>query len=206
MDQIKIGRFIAERRKEQALTQMQLADKLGITDRAVSKWERGLSLPDASLMLDLCSLLGITVNELLCGEKISMEDNERVSEQNLVEMAQLKETSDKRLLTMEIVIGLLSTAFLFVMVGLAAWIMTIQDRAWIAVLMIAFGFLQFVVAMCFALKIEQVAGYYECRVCGHRYVPGYKQIVMAPHMARTRRMKCPKCGKKTWQKKVIGKE
>lgn len=65
MDQIKIGRFIAEKRKEQKMTQVQLAEKLGITDRAVSKWETGKSLPDASIMLELCGLLGITVNDLL---------------------------------------------------------------------------------------------------------------------------------------------
>ena len=63
MNQIKIGRFIAECRKEENLTQMQLADKLNITDKAVSKWERGIAMPDASLMLDLCSILGICVNE-----------------------------------------------------------------------------------------------------------------------------------------------
>ena len=206
MDQIKIGRFIAERRKEQELTQLQLAEKLGITDRAVSKWDRGLSLPDASLMLDLCALLRITVNDLLSGEVVSMENYNAEMEKNLIDVVREKEKTDRRLLSLEIVIGLLSTVFLFVMVGLASWIMTIQDRAWIAIAMIAFGFIQFVVAMYFGLKIEQVAGYYECKACGHRYVPGYKQVLMAPHMGRTRHMRCPACGKKTWQKKVIGKE
>lgn len=206
MDQIKIGRFIAEKRKERGWTQMQLAEKLMITDRAVSKWERGLSLPDASLMLELCGLLRITVNDLLCGEVVSMENNKEVSEKTMVELVKLKEASDKRLLTMEVVIGFLSSIFLLVMVGLASWIMTLQDQAWIAVVMITFGFLQFIVAMIFALRIEQVAGYYECAACGHRYVPSYKQVLMAPHMGRTRKMKCPACGKKTWQKKVIGKK
>ena len=73
MDQIKIGRFIAERRRLQGLTQAQLAQKLNITDRAVSKWETGRSLPDATLMLALCEILGISVNELLSGEKVTME-------------------------------------------------------------------------------------------------------------------------------------
>ena len=73
MDQIKIGKFIAECRKEKGFTQMQLAEKLGITDKAISKWERGLSMPDSSIMLTLCDMLGISVNELLNGEKIMME-------------------------------------------------------------------------------------------------------------------------------------
>lgn len=70
MDQLKIGRFIAQQRKDVGLTQLQLAEALGITDRAVSKWERGKSLPDASLMLPLCKILQITVNDLLHGEVI----------------------------------------------------------------------------------------------------------------------------------------
>ena len=69
MNQIKIGKFIAERRKLVGLTQMQLADQLGITDKAVSKWERGIAMPDTSLMLQLCGILRISVNELLNGEK-----------------------------------------------------------------------------------------------------------------------------------------
>ena len=84
MDQIKIGRFIAERRKLQGLTQAQLAEKLNITDRAVSKWETGRSLPDATLMLALCEILGISVNELLSGEKVTMENNQQKNEQLLL--------------------------------------------------------------------------------------------------------------------------
>ena len=70
MHQIKIGKFIAERRKKNSLTQMRLAEKLNITDRAVSKWENGKSMPDSSIMLDLCSELKISVNELLCGRTL----------------------------------------------------------------------------------------------------------------------------------------
>ena len=87
MNQIKIGEFISSQRRKNNLTQAALAEKLGITDRAVSKWERGKGLPDASLMLDLCEILGITVNELLNGEKISMENNNQKNEQLLLEMA-----------------------------------------------------------------------------------------------------------------------
>ena len=72
MNQIKIGRFIAECRKKENLTQMQLAEKLGITDKAVSKWERGVAMPDTSIMLELCAILNINVNELLSGEKINI--------------------------------------------------------------------------------------------------------------------------------------
>ena len=206
MDQIKIGRFIAEKRKERGLTQAQLAETFGITDRAVSKWETGRSLPDASIMLELCGLLGITVNDLLCGEVVSMEKYNEETEKNLIEMVRQKEAADKRLLTVEIVFGLISTAFLFAMLAVGVVFMWLEKPLWTFFLLVGIGLAQFIVFAAFALKIEQVAGYYECGKCGHRYVPTYKSVNMAMHMGRTRYMKCPKCGKKSWQKKVIGKE
>ena len=206
MDQIKIGKFITEKRKEQGLTQAQLAEKLGITDRAVSKWETGRSLPDASIMLELCGLLKITVNDLLSGEVVSMENYNEQVEKNLFDMAAAKEQADRRLLQMEIVIGLVSVLFFFAMLAVGVVFMYMERPMWIFWLLFGGGIAQFIVCMMFALRIEQVAGYYECAACGHRYVPAYRSVNMAMHMGRTRYMKCPKCGKRTWQKKVIGKD
>ena len=203
MDQQKIGRFIAAKRKEHKLTQVQLAEKLGITDRAVSKWETGKSLPDASIMLDLCEQLGITVNDLLCGEVVSMEKYNEKTEQNLLEMIKLKEETDKRMLSLEIVIGALALAFMFSMIFIAA---LIEMADAIRALLICIGIVQFLIAIIFALRIEQTAGYYACANCGHRYVPTYVSVFFAMHAGRTRYMKCPCCGKMSWQKKVIGKE
>ena len=203
MNQIKIGRFIAERRKEQKLTQMQLAEKLGITDRAVSKWETGKSLPDASIMLELCGLLKITVNDLLSGEVVSMNNYNEKSEKNLLEMIKQKKQADKRLLSLEIVIGLMSVMFLFSMIFIAA---LIEMQDWLKVVLIVFGFVIFMIGILVALRIEQVAGCYECKKCGHKYVPTYRSVYLATHMGRTRYMKCPSCGKKSWQKKVISRE
>ena len=89
MDQIKIGKFIAECRKKNNLTQMQLAEKLDITDRAISKWENGKAMPDSSIMLDLCKELKISVNELLSGEVIEMNNYNVELEKNLIEMGKL---------------------------------------------------------------------------------------------------------------------
>ena len=100
MDQVKIGKFIAERRRQANLTQMQLAEKLNITDRAVSKWETGRSLPDSAIMLELCEVLKITVNDLLCGEVVTMDNYTKELENNLIELVKQKEQSDKRLLRM----------------------------------------------------------------------------------------------------------
>ena len=204
MDQIRIGRFIAEKRKEQGLTQMRLAEMLGITDRAVSKWETGRSMPDASVMLELCSILGITVNDLLSGEVVTMEKYDKKTEEILLDMVRQKEAADKRLLKFEIVIMVISAGFLAVMLALAVWLAKTQAMVGIPVLLIVIGLAQFLVAGLFALRIEQTAGYYECAGCGHRYVPTYASVNLAMHMGRTRYMKCPACGKWSWQKKVLG--
>lgn len=95
MDQEKVGKFIAECRKEKGLTQAQLAEKFGISNRAVSKWETGKSLPDASIMIDLSNYLGITVNELLTGERFDMEEYKEKAEQTIVEVQKEKEQTKK---------------------------------------------------------------------------------------------------------------
>ncbi|MBR5136613.1 MAG: helix-turn-helix domain-containing protein [Clostridia bacterium] len=203
MDQLKIGRFISNCRKAKGLTQMQLAERLNITDRAVSKWETGRALPDASIMLDLCSLLEISVNDLLSGEVVAMENYNKELENKLIEMVKQKEEADKRLLRMEVVIGVLSVIVLFVPLFIAAYA-PLED--WQRVILIFTGFIPAIVGFAYAMKLEQVAGYYKCRHCGHTYVPELKAMYKAPHMGRTRYMKCPNCGKKSWQKKVLNRE
>jgi len=102
MNQEAIGKFIAACRKEKNLTQMQLAEKLNITNRAVSKWETGKSCPDASNMLELCDILGITVNDLLSGERITMENYQKKAEENLIELQCKKDQAMKSLCRIEI--------------------------------------------------------------------------------------------------------
>ena len=107
MDQIKIGKFIAERRKSKNLTQFQLAEKLNITDRAISKWENGRSMPDSSIMLDLCKELEISVNELLSGEMIDMKDYDKKAEENLYNLNKSNEHKKKVLIRCGIIMVLL---------------------------------------------------------------------------------------------------
>ena len=107
MNQIKIGKFIAECRKNSNLTQMQLAEKLNITDRAISKWENGKAMPDSSIMLDLCKELKISVNELLSGEMIDMKNYNKIAEENLFKLNESNEKKKKIILKSAIVIGLL---------------------------------------------------------------------------------------------------
>lgn len=203
MDQIKVGKFIAQCRKKNNLTQMQLAEKLGITDRAISKWENGKGMPDSSIMLDLCKELKISVNELLSGEVLEMNNYNEKLEKNLIEMVKQKEEADKRLLKMEIIIGYFSSAIFFAFIFIASYI---QMQDWLRILLIVSGFVLFIIGMLSAIRIEQVAGYYECGKCHHKYVPTYGSVHWAMHIGRTRYMKCPECNKRSWQKKVISKE
>ena len=203
MDQIRIGKFIAERRRLAGLTQMQLAEKMDVTDRAVSKWENGRAMPDSSIMLALCDVLGITVNDLLCGEVVSVKDYNEKNEQVLLELAKQKEEADRRLLAFEIVIGTISVLFLLTLNMIAAYI---EMQTWLQITLAVSGFVVGLIGIAFAIRIEQVAGYYECKHCGHKYVPKYAPVLFAMHMGRTRYMKCPKCGKHSWQRKAIGKD
>ena len=203
MNQVKIGKFIASKRKEQGLTQLQLAEKLCITDRAVSKWETGKSLPDTSLMPELCKLLKITINDLLCGEVVSVENYNEKAEKALLEMVKKEEMQNKKLMMYENVIGFGSTVSFLIQVLVAVFFVK-NTTAQILLFILAFAFL--IIGVSFALKIEAETGYYECQKCHNKYIPKYSSVYFAMHLGTTRYMKCPKCGKRSWQKKVMSKE
>ena len=202
MDQIKIGKFIQERRKSKNITQSELANKLNITDRAVSKWERGLCLPDAGIMPELCEILGISINDLFSGEKVKMKNYEKKLEENLLEMTKIKEEKDKELLKLEIVIGYISTVAFLVLVFVASFV---EMQNCLRIVLIMFGLITLIIGMHYAIRIEQIAGYYECPKCNYKYIPTYQSVFLAMHVGRTRYMTCPRCNKKGWHKKVISK-
>lgn len=198
MDQVKIGKFISKKRKEKNITQSELAEKLNITDRAVSKWENGNCMPDSGIIPELCKILNITINDLFSGEIVDMKDNEKKLEQNLLELKKQKEELDRRLLRTEVVMGVATIVIYLVLVAIAS-LAAMKDGIRILIL-VSSTFLVFIVCL-LLLRIEQTAGYYECAKCHHKYVPRYSSILWAMHVNRTRYMKCPKCGKVSWNKK-----
>jgi len=204
MDQIAIGKFISECRKEKHLTQVQLAERLGVTDRAVSKWETGKSMPDASIMLELCEQIGITVNDLLNARRIDMENYKEIAEKTMLEMREREERTARKMLNLEIVIGIICTVCFIVMLLCAAYFTSIP--MWARILLGVVGFAQFAVGMCYSMQIEHDAGYYECPNCGERYTPSLKAMYLAPHMGRSRKLRCPKCNKRGYHKKVLTKD
>ena len=202
MDQLKIGKFIAECRKQKNLTQMQLAEKLGITDKAISKWERGIAMPDTSIMLELCEILGISVNELLSGEKIIMENNNQKNEQLLLDMAKELEKKNKTIWNAMWIIMTVSILGLIGSLAIIAFFMPEGPWMLVAILSLCVVFL---IPCFYALKLEVSVGAYKCKNCGYEIVPTYKQALNAMHRGTTRYLKCPKCNKRTWCKKILKK-
>ena len=202
MDQIRIGRFIAECRKKKNLTQMQLAEMLNITDKAVSKWERGITMPDTSLMLELCDILGISVNELLSGEKINMENSNQKNEQLLLDMAKELEKTNKTMWSSMWAIMIVSMTALITGIFIAVFL--IPEGVWQLVTILGICVV-FLIPCFYALKLEISVGAYKCQNCGYEIVPTYKEVMMAMHKGFTRHLTCPKCNKRTWCKKVLKK-
>ena len=200
MDQIKIGKFIAERRKKASLTQMQLAERLGITDRAVSKWETGKAMPDTAIMIELCEILGISVNELLSGEKINMENDNQKKEQLLLDMAKELEKKNKKIWSSMWAILIVSMTALFAGILIAAFL--IPEGIWQLVTIVGICIV-FLIPCFYALNLEISVGAYKCKNCGHEIVPTYSEALWAMHSGTTRYLKCPKCNKRTWCKKVL---
>ena len=202
MNQLKIGKFIAECRKQKSLTQMQLAEKLGITDKAISKWERGIAMPDTSIMLELCDILDISVNELLSGEKISMEDNNQKNEQLLLDMAKELEKKNKTIWNAMWII--MTVSILGLIGGLTIIAFFVPEGPWMLVAIISLCVV-FLIPCFYALKLEVSVGAYKCKNCGYEIVPTYKEVMTAMHRGTTRHLKCPKCNQRTWCKKVLKK-
>lgn len=200
MNQIKIGEFISSQRKTKNLTQAALAEKLGITDRAVSRWERGKGLPEVSLMLELCEILGITVNELLSGEKINMENKSEKNETLLLEMA--KEMEQKNKIIWRSMWAIMIVSMVAMVAGIFITAFLIPEGVWqlVAILAICIFFL---IPCFYAVKLEVSVGAYKCKNCGYEIVPTYKETMMAMHRGTTRHLKCPKCNQRTWCKKVV---
>ena len=202
MDQLKIGKFIAECRKQKQLTQLQLADKLGITDKAISKWERGIAMPDTSIMLELCDILGISVNELLNGEIINVENSNEKNEQLLLNITKELEIKNKTIWSSMWAIMIVSMTALIAGIFIAAFL--IPEGIWQLVTIIGICIV-FLIPCFYALKLEVSVGAYKCKNCGHEIVPTYKEALMAKHRGFTRHLMCPKCNKRTWCKKILKK-
>lgn len=201
MEQIKIGKFISTMRKEQNLTQRELADKLNISDKAVSKWETGKGLPEVALMLPLCEELKISVNELLSGERLSEEDYFKRAEENMMDLVREKEESKKKLIVSGVV-GLSSTSSFLVIIFIVIALTEVISVP-LKVALTVFGGIIFLMGIGVALVLDREAGTFECAKCHTRFVPDMAEYVMAPHTVTRRRLRCPECGEKSYCRKRL---
>ncbi len=201
MDQIKTGQFIAGERKAKGFTQRQLAERLGISDKTVSKWERGNGFPEVSLLLPLCGELGITVNELLSGERVSGADYQKKAEENMVNLVKEAQESKKKIILSALVaaVGLVAAVPLFVIAG------ALEMKAWLRAVLIGIGSLVIFMDIIIACVLDRDAGAFECPECHERFVPTMSAYLMGPHTIRKRQLKCPKCGAVKYCKKVLTK-
>ena len=199
MDQIKIGKFIADERKTKKYTQRELADKLGISDKTISKWERGNGFPEVSLLLPLCNELNITVNELLSGERLQEVDYKKKAEENMVNLVKEAQENKKKIVMSALVATLVIIAAvpLFVIAG------TFEMQVWTRALIIGIGIVILVLGIAIACILDRDAGAFECPECKERFVPDMKAYVMGPHTITKRKLTCPKCGCTKYCKKVL---
>ena len=191
MDQIRIGKFIAESRKARNLTQRQLADALSISDKTISKWECGKGLPEVSLMLPLCAALDITVNDLLSGEKVSSADYQEKAEGNMINLMKENEENKKRMALSIItgVITVIAVCALIVIVSL------IDLPTPVRIILIVFSIAVGAAGIAAAAMLDARAGYFECPYCKELFVPSMGAYVKGYHTITKRRLTCPKCGK-----------
>ncbi len=202
MDQIKIGKFICEKRKALGFTQRELAEKLYITDKTISKWECGNGLPEVGLMLPLCEILGISVNELLSGESLdALEYVNRAEENMMVLMNERKEAKKKMFLGAVAVIPTTLAACIIIMI---AGIAPLEEL--VRILLIAVAIFVMLCGIFVGAVLDMEAGVFECRKCGHRFVPTASAYVWGAHTLTTRHMRCPSCGKKSWCKRRLSRK
>ena len=201
MDQVKIGQFIKAIRKEKNFTQREVAERLSISEKTVSKWETGNGLPEVSLMLPLCELLEISVNELLSGERLDEKRYFEKAEQNIMSLIQEKAEAKKKLIiaVVIVVITLLAGLTMILLSDL------LEMETWLRVVLIVIAVVTIGSGIGIACVLDKDAGVYECKHCGERFVPTMKAYLFALHTPTKRRLRCPKCGKKSFCKKRLSK-
>lgn len=201
MDQIKTGKFIAGERKLKGCTQKQLAEALGISDKTVSKWECGNGFPDVSLLLPLCGELGVTVNELLAGERVAEENYKQKAEENMVDLVREAQESKRKIVLAALVaaLALLGSIPLFFVASY------LDMAAWLRGLLIGIGALVLFLGVIIACILDNEAGAFECPECHKRFVPRNGAYIMGPHTITKRKLRCPHCGAKKYCKKVLTK-
>lgn len=195
MDIVKIGYFIRECRKNKNLTQKQLADKLYVEPKTISKWETGKGLPDVSIMKNLCNELGISLSELFIGDYIKEESNDLLIEKLIIDELKKEKIQNKKKLIGEILIG---CAFIGSVITLILLVGIVSIATYLKIILIVFSLIFIFVGLFGLVLLDVNIGYFECAECHERFIPSIKDYVFGMHTLKKRKLKCPMCGKKTW--------
>lgn len=204
MDLNKIGKFISEERKKKNYTQKQLADILNVSDRTISKWECGKGFPEISLLQPLCEELGISVNELLSGERLDNEKYMKKAEQNMVHLVEEKKENRTKLILILLmgIISIISFVTITVVVNTYAEIISKQAKDILVFIACAI----FAVGLLALMEGGRTFGYYKCLHCGETFVPDFINYTIGLNIVAIRMLRCPHCGKWKWCQKVLTKK
>ena len=194
MDQTTTGQFIKNMRKECGLTQREVAEKLNISEKTVSKWETGKGLPDVGLMLPLCKILKISVNELLSGQKLDDKGYVERAEENIAALLSDK-CSTRIKFTFGLISFLLTLASTIILVMIAGFG---EMQAWLRVLIVAAAILTIIANVIFMCIFGASTEIFECPECSAKFAPTLSAYIAGPHTLRKRKLRCPRCGKKSW--------
>lgn len=204
MELKKIGKFISEERKKKNYTQKQLADILNVSDRTISKWECGKGFPEVSLLQPLCKALGMSVNELLTGERLDKEDYMKKAEQKMVHLVEEKKENRTKLILI-LLMGLMSIiSFVTLLVVVIAYTDVISNP--VKGILVFIACVVLLVGLLALMEGGRTFGYYKCLHCEETFVPGFINYTIAINMVTKRRMRCPHCGKRRWCLKVLTKK
>ena len=200
MDTIKIGQFIKSLRKENYLTQREVAERLNVSEKTISKWETGNGMPEVSLMLPLCKLFEISINELLSGERLDEKQYIEKAEENMACLVD-RTTPRKKIIisTISCILVILSSLALILVSALFI------TQIWIKLVVIGIALIVVVADISVILLVAVSTEIYSCEKCGEKFVPTLTAYLLAPHTFKRRYLKCPHCGKKSWNNSHLRK-
>ena len=196
----KVGTFLAELRKERNLTQDELGEKIGVTNKTVSRWENGNYLPPAEILQILSELYDVSINELLSGGRLDEKHYKENAEEYIVADLMKKRNEAKKRLTVSCIVAAIT-----ILAGLSIILLSalLSAPIWLKIGSIIFSLIIIIlgIGVCCVLTVD--AGVYECPACGEKFVPSMKDFICGTHTLTKRNLKCPKCGKKSFCKKRL---
>lgn len=199
MDMQKIGNFLAKLRKDKNLTQEELGEQLGVTNKTVSRWENGNYLPPVEMLQILSKFYDVDINELLSGKHLDEKHYKENAEEYIVADLMKKQKEAKKRLAVSIVVAVIT-----ILAGLSIILLSalLSAPIWLRIVCIVFSLLIIIlgIGVCCVLTVD--AGVYECPFCGEKFA-SMKDFISGAHIFTKRKLRCPKCGKKSFCKKRL---